>query len=85
MTPQTMQDGTRLQSWRPLTLEPGRCTPEVVAVQPLSRVQLFATPWAAAPQASLSLTISQSLLKLMATAMKTVRLYFLGLQNHCRW
>ena len=38
----------------------------VVAVQLLSRVQLFATPWNAARQASLSFTISQSLLKLMS-------------------
>ena len=37
----------------------------VVVVQSLSRVQLFATPWSAACQASLSFTISQSLLKLM--------------------
>ena len=34
-------------------------------VQLLSRVQLFATPWTAAHQASLSLTISRSLLKLV--------------------
>ena len=33
--------------------------------QSLSRVQLFATPWIAARQASLSITNSQSLLKLM--------------------
>ena len=32
----------------------------------LSRVQLFATPWTAARHASLSFTISQSLLKLMS-------------------
>ena len=32
----------------------------------LSRVQLFAAPWAAARQASLSITSSQSLLKLMS-------------------
>ena len=38
----------------------------VVAVQSLSRAQLFATPWTAARQASLSFTISQSLLKLMS-------------------
>ena len=36
-----------------------------VVVQLLSCVQLFATPWTAAHQASLSFTISQSLLKLM--------------------
>ena len=35
-------------------------------VQLLSRVQLFATPWAAACQASLSLTNSKSLLKLLS-------------------
>ena len=35
-------------------------------VQLLSRVWLFATPWTAAHQASLSFTISQSLLKLMS-------------------
>ena len=35
-------------------------------VQSLSPVQLFATPWTAASQASLSITNSQSLLKLMS-------------------
>ena len=35
------------------------------SVQSLSRVQLFATPWTAAHRASLSITTSQSLLKLM--------------------
>ena len=34
------------------------------SVQSLSRVQLFATPWIAAHHASLSITISRSLLKL---------------------
>ena len=38
----------------------------VVAVQSLSRIQLFATPWTAARQACLSFTISWSLLKLMS-------------------
>ena len=32
----------------------------------LSRVRLFGTPWTAAPQASLSITNSRSLLKLMS-------------------
>ena len=36
------------------------------SVQSLSRVQLFATPWAAARQASLSITNSWSLFKLMS-------------------
>ena len=35
-------------------------------VQPLSHVRLFVTPWTAACQASLSITNSQSLLKLMS-------------------
>ena len=38
----------------------------LIAVQLLSRVQLFATPQTAAHQVSLSFTISQSLLKLMS-------------------
>ena len=37
-----------------------------IVVQSLSCVQLFATPWTAAGQASLSITNSQSLLKLMS-------------------
>ena len=38
----------------------------VVVIEPLSHVQLFATPWAAALQDSLSITIFWSLLKLMS-------------------
>ena len=38
----------------------------VVDVQSLSRVRLFATPWTVACQASLSFTISQSLLRFMS-------------------
>ena len=38
----------------------------LVVIQLLSRVQLFATPWTAAHQASLSFTIFQSLHKLMS-------------------
>ena len=40
--------------------------PQSSSVQSLSRVWLFATPWIAARQASLSITNSQSLLKLMS-------------------
>ena len=36
------------------------------SVQSLSRLRLFATPWTAARQASLSITNSRSLLKLMS-------------------
>ena len=38
----------------------------ISSVQSLSHVQLFATPWTAARQASLSITNSRSLLQLMA-------------------
>ena len=38
----------------------------ISSVQSLSSVRLFATPWTAARQASLSITNSQSLLKLMS-------------------
>ena len=40
--------------------------PQFSSVQPLSHVRLFATPWTEAHQASLSITNSQSLLKLMS-------------------
>ena len=39
----------------------------ISSVQSLSNVQLFATQWTAAPQASLSITNSRSLPKLMST------------------
>ena len=42
-------------------------TVHIVVVQSLSHVRLFATPWTVAHQDSLSLTVSQSLLKLMST------------------
>ena len=47
--------------WFVLTL-----TDEPQSVQSLSRVRLFATPWTAAFQASLSITNSRSLLKLIS-------------------
>ena len=39
------------------------------SVQPLSRVRLLETPWTAACEASLSITNSQSLFKLMSVAL----------------
>ena len=39
---------------------------QIISVQSLSCVQLFATPWTAAHQASLSITNSPSLLRLMS-------------------
>ena len=44
-----------------------RRTMEFRSVQSLSRVRLFVTPWTAACQASLSITNSRSLLKLLST------------------
>ena len=57
----------------------------VLVVQSLSCVHLFATPWTAACQASLSFTISWSLLKLMSielvmpsyTVQKVLKISFL--------
>ena len=49
-----------------LGLLPLRESSPVVIVQSLSHVRLFATPWAAAGQASLSISISQSILRLMS-------------------
>ena len=42
------------------------CPDSIYSVQLLSRVRLLETPWTAACQASLSITISQSLLKFMS-------------------
>ena len=42
------------------------CSVQFSSVQSLSHVQLFVTPWTVALQASLSITNSQSLLKLMS-------------------
>ena len=47
----------------------------LVVVQSPSRVQLSATPWTAAHQASLSIIISQSLLKPMSTEYLNICLY----------
>ena len=41
----------------------------MISVQWLSRVQLLATPWTAAPQALLSITNSQSLLRLISSVL----------------
>ena len=50
---------------------------EGVFVQLLSHVQLFATPWTAACQASTSFTISQSFLKLMSVESVTPSNYLI--------
>ena len=53
------------------------------SVQLLSRVRLFETPWTAAHQASLSITNSQSLLKLMSieSVMPSNHLILFGLYS----
>ena len=43
-----------------------------LVVQLLSRVRLFVTPWAAACQVSLALTISRSLRKLMCILLESI-------------
>ena len=76
----TVQSGKPPQ-WEACTLPPegGPCSlqlekapaqqqrPRALLVQSPSPVRLFGTPWTAARQASLSFTISQSLLKLMSS------------------
>ena len=47
-------------------LSPGHHSVDFVVVQLISHVHVFATPWTATCQTSLSLTISQSFLKLMS-------------------
>ena len=64
-----MSDSSQPRKWQHArlpcpSLSSGLCY--LVSVQSLSRVWLFATPWTAAQQASLSITNSQSLLKLMS-------------------
>ena len=51
----------------PVSASTQRTLPSVAVVQSLSHARLFVTPWIAACQASLSFTISQSLLKPMST------------------
>ena len=50
-----------------------------VAVQLLSHVEVFATPWTAACQASLSFTISRNLLKLMSSSFQ----FHSGILKNC--
>ena len=52
--------------WHPYSLVHKSQQMASQSVQLLNRVQLFVTPWTAARQASLSITNSQSLLKLMS-------------------
>ena len=56
----------------------------VVVVQSLSCVWVFATPWTAALQASLSSTISQSLLKVMSSELMMLSNHLILLSPCCR-
>ena len=49
-----------------------------IAVQSLSRVGHFATPWTAGHQASLSFTVSWSLLKFMSTESLFSEVFFVA-------
>ena len=60
-------DAFELWCWRRLLRVPWTARRlNIVVVQSLSCVRLFTTPWTAALQASMSFTISQSLLKLLS-------------------
>ena len=58
----------------------GKCGCVISSVQSLRRIRLFATPWTAARQASLSFPVSWSLLKLMSIelVMPSKHLIFCG-------
>ena len=59
--------GLKLNIKKTKIIASGPITSWQIVVQSLSHVQLFATPWTAARQASLSFTVSRSLLKLIST------------------
>ena len=56
------------------------------SIQLLSRVRLFATPWTAAHQSSLSITNSRSLLKPMSIKLVISSNHLISSANHqVRW
>ena len=59
--------GLKLNIKKTKIIASGPITSWQIVVQSLSHVQLFATPWTAAHHASLSFTVSRSLLKLIST------------------
>ena len=66
-TPWTVWKGKKIRHWK--MSFPGQFS----SVQSLSQFWLFATPWTAACQASLSITNSQSLLKFMSIMLVTIQ------------
>ena len=63
---QEIREETTIEWWANSICHNGILCIQFRSVQSLSHVLLFATPWTAARQASLSITSSQSLLKLMS-------------------
>ena len=66
---QGFRESSATEEWRLSCLEVQqntRCPVQFSSIQSLSHVQLFATPWIAARQASLSITNSRSSLRLMS-------------------
>ena len=63
---QEVREETTIEWWANSICHNGILCIQFRSVQSLSHVLLFATPWTAAPQSSLSITSSQSLLKLMS-------------------
>ena len=59
----TNHQGNQIKTKMRYHLTPARM--DIISVHFLSHIQLFVTPWTAAHQASLSITNSQSLHKLM--------------------
>ena len=60
--------------------------PSISSIQSLSRVQLFVTPWTTTRQASLSITNSCSLPKVMSTPSSSVLFYLLKFaQTQVHW
>ena len=59
------------------------CMIELIVIQSLGHVRLFATPWVAAHQTSLSYTLYRSLLKLMSIVTDLVYNYLLEKLGLC--
>ena len=70
---QNVMAGEGKNGWKANGFNYSKCQVEFSSVQSHSRVQLFVTPWTAARLASLSITNSQSLLKL--TSIESVMLF----------
>ena len=72
-----MRDGLCVSLFSLLSISKKSVSSVSQSVHSLSRVQLFVTPWTAVRQASLSITNSQSLLKLMSIALMMTSSHFI--------